>query len=198
MAKFKKPNGGGGDKEPPKPQITHQIKEPKCKVCKHKQRNQIDYLLAMKTPYKELERLFGIPYRSFSNHDKEHLGYENEGIKRVIEYEAGIAQENLAEGVKGAFLRRAALDTSIKKFFDALIAGSIPVEAKDVVKMIEIREKLDSDTAAAQIEQYELQFNAFKQAIEETVTPEMLTDILEKVKAHLQMGDRPALQPPRE
>lgn len=191
---FKQWNGGGGQIVSVGPEDL--IVEPRCPVCTHKLRLRMDYLLAIRTPYKEMERLFGIPYRSFSNHAKKHLRYEDESVRQIIEYEAGLAGENLTAGVRGAFLRRSALDISIKKFFDALTAGEVPVEAGDVIKMIELREKLDASTASAQIEQYELQFNAFKEALEEICPPEMLVKILDKTRDKLQTVDRPALQPP--
>lgn len=212
MAKFEKPDkGNGGDGLPFKQpggstgggggQIIsvgpeELIVEPRCPVCTHKLRLRMDYLLAMRTPYTEMERLFDIPYRSFSNHAKKHLRYEDESVKQIIEYEAGLAGENLTTGVRGAFLRRSALDISIKKFFDALTAGEVPVEAGDVIKMIELREKLDASSASTQIEQYELQFNAFKEALEEICPPEMLVKILDRTKEKLSVVDRPALQPP--
>ncbi len=181
------------------PLKTQKIVEPRCHVCQHKNRDQIDRLLAMKTPYAEIARLFSseerkLDDRSVSNHEKKHLQYENEAIRQIIEHEAGIAQENLETGVKGAFLRRVALDVSIKKVFDGILSGEIEIEAKDVVKMIELRERLDSNSASAQIEQYELQFNAFKTAIQEICGPDIQFSILNRTKELLQVGDRPALQ----
>lgn len=211
MAKFEKPDKSGGDNLPLKKGQGNAggggghiiaigaegfIKEPRCPVCQHELRPRMDYLLAIRTPFKEMERLFGIPYRSFSNHTKKHLRFEDESVKQIIEYEAGLAGENLTAGVRGAFLRRSALDISIKKFFDALTAGEVPVEAGDVIKMIELREKLDASSASTQIEQYELQFNAFKEALEEICPPEMLVKILDRTKEKLSVVDRPALQPP--
>lgn len=202
MAKFEKPKkgkgeGGGDDDE--KPQIPYEVTIPQCPICIHPMRARMEYLLAMRTPYKEMERLYpDIGYRSFSNHSKKHLRFEHESVKQIIEYEAGLAGENLELGIKGAFLRRSALDVSIKKFFEALNAGVIPVEAGDVIKMIELRERLDASSATAQIEQYELQFNAFKEALEEICPPDMLTRILDRTKVKLQTVDRPALQPPDE
>lgn len=212
MAKFEKPSNGGSDDLPFKKGQGNAgggghiamvgseglIVEPRCQICIHKDRLRMDYLLAMRTPYKEMERLFGIPYRSFSNHTKKHLRYEDESVRQIIEYEAGLAGENITAGVRGAFLRRSALDISIKKFFDALTAGEVPVEAGDVIKMIELREKLDASSASTQIEHYELQFHAFKEALEEICPPEMLVKILDRTKAKLQTVDRPALQPPDE
>lgn len=176
------------------------IVEPRCPVCMSELRLRWEYLLAIHTPYKELERISQgeINYRSFSNHAKKHMKFEDESIRSIIEYEAGLMNENLEVGVRGAFLRRTALDVSIRKFFEALTAGEIPIEAGDVIKMIELREKLDAQSASTQIEQYELQFNAFKEAIEVVCPPEMMAKILDVVRQKLQTVDRPALQPPAD
>jgi hypothetical protein len=200
MAKFEKPKkGGGGNDDSPPPPTAFEVVVPQCPVCIDERRPRMDYLLAMRTPYKEMERLFPpINYRSFSNHTKKHLRYEDASVKQIIEYEAGLAGESLEAGIRGGFLRRSALDISIKKFFDALTAGDIPIEAGDVIKMIELREKLDASSASAQIEQYELQFNAFKEALEEICPPEMLAKILDLTKAKLQIVDSPAIQPPKD
>lgn len=174
------------------------IVEPRCQICTHPLRLRMDYLLSMRTSYSEMERLFQIPYRSFSNHAKKHLRYEDAAVQGVIEHEAHLAGENLEKGLTGAFLRRSALDISIKKYFDALVAGEIEVEPGDVIKMIEARERLDASTATAQIEQYELQFNAFKEAIEAVCTPETMVKILDFTRVKLQDVARPALQPPED
>lgn len=205
MAKFEKPDKGNnkGDDGDHKSldEVREMIVEPRCPICMDKRRLRMDYLLAMRTTYKEMERLFStdekkIDYRSFSNHAKKHLNYEDSSVKQVLEYEAGLAGENLETGVRGGFLRRASLDISIKKYFEALNAGEIPVEAGDVIKMIELREKLDESSASAQIEQYELQFNAFKEALEQICPPEMLAKILDLTRVKLSVVERPALQPP--
>lgn len=202
MAKFEKPKGKGGGKDGPGPDgpgPIFEVVEPLCPVCQDERRLRIDYLLAMKTPFTEMARLFPpIPYRSFSNHAKKHLRYEDASVKEILEFEAGLAGENMEAGVRGAFLRRSALDISIKKYFDALTAGTLSVEAGDVIKMIELREKLDASSASTQIAVYEEQFNAFKGAMEEICPPEMLVKILDRTKEKLQTVDRPALQPPDE
>ena len=172
--------------------------EPRCSVCTHKQRDQIDRLLAMRTPYSDIERAFSteekkLDRRSVSNHNKKHVRYEDEAVRRIIEYEAGLAQEDLEMGVQGAFLRRTTLDVAIKKVFDGIISGETELEAKDVVKMIELRERLDQNSASAQVEQYKTQFLAFKTAIEEICPPEMMFDILTRTKELLKL-DTPELQ----
>lgn len=205
MPKFDKPKKGdsvkviaAGGYHPPEP--IAKIVEPRCHVCQHPQRDQIDRLLAMKTSYAEISRLFSteekkLDERSVSKHEKKHLKYEDEAVRQIIEYEAGLAQENLEEGVKGAFMRRTILDVALRKAFDEISSGAMPIEAKDIPKMIEMREKLDNDTATAQIAEWEKQFLAFKEAIQEVCPPEMWQQILIRTKQILTV--RPALESPQ-
>lgn len=200
MPGFEPPKRPERDNTPSPPKIVERIHEPKCKVCKDtKNRARIDYLLAIRTPYKDMERYYPhISEKSFANHAQKHLRYEDEAIKRVIEHEAGLSSENIEAGVRGAFLRRTALDVYVKKFFDAMAAGDVIPEAKDVVKMIELRERMDSEATAATLEQYELQFNAFKEAVEEICTGDEMNEILVLVKTKLGMDETPQLRSPED
>jgi hypothetical protein len=210
MANFdkfpKNGKGGGGDKDDFNIfDAFTRYNEPRCKTCQHPNRELIDRLLAIKTPHVEIERLCSteenkLDYRSIGNHELRHLKYEDEAIRQIIEHEAGLAQENLETGVKGAFLRRTSLDVAIKKLFDGIISGDIQVEAKDMVKMIELREKLDTNSAQAAVEHYQTQFNAFTEAIREVCPPEIQHQILLKMRQILDIPQnaRPALQPPEE
>lgn len=190
MSKFKRPkdNDRGGGSSPPT--SINKIVEGKCHTCRHKERDRIDYMLAMKTPYVEIHRLYPeLSAKSIGNHAKEHLSFEDEGVKRIIEHEAGIAQENLDAGLHGVFMRRTVLDMAIKKAVDAIASGEVTIEIKDLPKMIELREKLDANSATAQIEQYELQFNAFKAAVEELTPPDVWYKILDKTKEILMSSE---------
>lgn len=196
---FKKQRNG---KEPHHRVATGKISEPRCHVCQHPQRNAIDSLLAIKTPYTEISRLFSneertLDRRSVSRHDKEHLNYEDAAIREILEHEAQVAGENLDLGIKGTFLRRSSLDVAIKKIFDGILSGDIPVEAKDLPKLVELREKLDQQTANAQLETIIMQFQAFKEAILEICPPEMQHEILlaTQLKLKVEAHERPALQP---
>lgn len=201
MAKFKRPEGGGGGGKRKEGSIVagngkHQkIIEGRCNTCKHEERDRIDYMLAMRTPYSEIHRLYPVlSEKSIEGHAKKHLSFEDEGIKRIIEHEAGLARENLADGLHGVFMRRTVLDMAIKRLVDGIASGEVALEAKDLPKLVEIREKMDADTSATQVEQYELQFNAFKSAMEEICPPEILFQILNRTKELLKVGDKPALQ----
>ena len=178
--------------------LIKKIVEPKCHVCQHPLRDVIDRLIMVKEPYTEVARLFStderkLDRRSIARHEKEHLNYEDEGLRRLIEYEAGLAEEGLEEGIQGAFLRRVSLDVAIKKVFDGVIDGSIPVESRDIVKMIELRERLDKDSSSTALEQYQTTHIAFREAVKEVCSPDQHYQILEITKQRLGLPSQAVL-----
>lgn len=188
-------NHGGGDDHPA---TTTRIVEKRCSICQHSQRNNIDRLLALSVNYSDIGRLFGVDRRAASNHAKEHLGYEETAIRQIIEQEALASEENLELGVSLALRRRAALDIAINKVLDGLASGEILVEAKDLPKFVELREKLDKEHSGAAVETVIVQFNAFKQAVLELAPPDLKWNILERTKEILdaqEVTPRAALQP---
>jgi hypothetical protein len=196
-------NGGGGKSGPPAKRPVDLINEPRCHVCQHPNRRAIDRLLAVGTRYTEISRLFStegkaLDRRSISNHATQHLNYEDAAIRQIIEAEAAEAKENLEEGVRGAFARRVALDIALKKGIDGIIDGETQVEPRDLIKLIELRERLDQQTATAQVDELWVQFNAFKQAVQDITTPDSRQQIMIRMREILEWGDKepPALQAP--
>lgn len=201
MPKFDKPqrgsngNGKGGDLTPR--DAIPGIVEPRCHVCQSNMRKAIDRLIAAGTKYTEIGRLFGIDRRSISNHAKEHLGWEEAAIRRIIEDEARAAEEDFEEGIKGVLTRRVYANVGLKKALDALLNNEVTVEPKDALALIQYLDKLESDTEGAAIDELRVQFNAFVQAIREICPPEQWQHILDRTKELLENTiDAPALQPP--
>lgn len=201
MPKFdprqRKPQGGG-NLPVPRDAIPG-IVEPRCHVCKSNMRKAIDRLIAGGTNYSEIGRLFSIDRRSISNHAKEHLGWEEAAVRRIIEHEARAAEEDLEEGIKGVLTRRVYLNVGLQKALDALLNGDVTVEPKDALAIIQHLDKLESQTEGAAIDELRVQFNAFVQAIREICPPEQWQKILDRTKELLENTiDAPALQPPND
>lgn len=183
--------GGGGGQPPYRPQAPAQrtpspvkgiqkIVEPRCHVCQSPHRDLIDRMLVLGTPYLEISRALQmeIDRRSISNHDKNHLALEDHAVRRILEAEAVKHAENIEDGIQGVITRRAALDIAIGKWFQDLAEDNIEIETKDAIAMIQLRDKLDGDTAATQVEEVKLQFQALLQAMKEVLQPEQLSRIL--------------------
>lgn len=201
MPKFNKPdkpdkpsNGG----PPAKFEAIPGIVEPRCHVCKSDFRKAIDRLIAQgTTPYAEIGRIFNIDRRSISNHAKEHLGWEEAAIRRIIEQQARSAQADLEEGIQGVLTRRVYLNVALQRALDALLNDDVTVEPKDALAVIQHLDKLDSQVEGAALDEIQVQFKAFVQAIREIAPPEMWQRILDRTKELLENTiDAPALQPP--
>lgn len=161
--------------------------ESRCHVCTSEYRRAIDRMLALGTPYKEISRVFGgeIDRRSISNHDKKHLGYQDGAVRRIMEHEALAAKEDWEEGVSGAVHRRVYLTVGVQKAFEALVSGKAIVEPRDAIAMIQVLDKLDSETEGTAVDELRVQFNSFVQAIRESVPDEMWQKILDRTKVLL-------------
>lgn len=192
---------GDGNGGPPKRETSVALTEPRCKVCTHPHRHAIDKLLAIKRPYAEIERIFSndddkLDRRSISTHDKKHLSYDDAAVRQLIEHEAEQANENLKEGIRGNLQRRLTLDVAIQKGFDGLIRDDIEVELRDLVKVIEVRERMDAQVTGAAVEELQVQFNAFRQAVQEIVPSDQWVKLLDRTKDIIRQPDAPALKPP--
>jgi hypothetical protein len=162
------------------------ITEPRCHVCISDFRAAIDKLLAQGvTPYAELERMFQIDRRSISNHAKNHLGWEEAAIRRIVEQEAEKAHQNAEEGISGIARRRTFLEAYLEKALVALTDGEFELSGKDALAVIQHLDKLDATGEGVAVEQLRIQFNAFVQAIREICTPEQWQSILDRTRGIL-------------
>jgi hypothetical protein len=95
--------------------------QPRCKVCRHPERTQIDLVLATRHPYVRIEREFDLPYRSLSNHHRKHLDFEDPAIKKVVE-EVLASHTRVHElGVEVAIERRLLMDLIIQTYYEVLV-----------------------------------------------------------------------------
>jgi hypothetical protein len=197
VPRFDKPErkgGGAGDDIVPRDAIPG-IVEPRCHVCVSDFRKGIDQLIARGTSYMEIQRMFNIDRRSVSNHAKNHLGWEEGAIRRIIEQEAQAAEVDYEEGIKGVLSRRVYLQVALQKALDALLSGDATVEPKDALMVIQMLDKFDKDSEGAAVDELRVQFNAFVQAIREICPPDQWQQILDRTKELLDGDDGPAALP---
>lgn len=169
--------------------------EPRCDCCNSPYRHWIDTLLikgghsyveiAEKVPgpqaedgsYKALDR------RSVSNHAKKHLGFADAAIRAVLEDEAERAGKNYEEAVTGAISHIGTLEVALRKAHEDIINGVTTVEPRDLIKIVELRQKMDEQTAQVQVDEYRAQLNAFIRAIQINVPRELWEKIAGDAKS---------------
>lgn len=96
--------------------------QPRCKICVHPRRADIDIELARQRPYVQIGDEFGVPYRSLANHLRKHLDFDQPIIRRVVEEESATAYEIRELGVEVAIKRRVILDACIRAALCRLVA----------------------------------------------------------------------------
>jgi CYTH domain-containing protein len=177
MPKFELPQKAGGQKGPPeKPKLElPAIHEPRCKVCTSPYRNAIEKMLVAGGTYSEIARQFefaGIERRSIAGHKEKHLNYEEAGIRQIIERQALMAQKNFEEGKERVITKQAYLQVALQKAYDQLLDNISEIPVKDAVSVIEMLSKMESQRYDVQVDELQIQFNAFLQAVKEVVPKE--------------------------
>lgn len=190
-----KKNGKGEDPIFPLIPIPEKIVEPRCNVCKSDFRDAIDRQLAMGRSNSEIVRTFStdkqkFDHRSVANHAKEHLGYEDAAVRELVERDAQNHEENMEKGISAALQRRALLDAIVQKGHQKVVDGTIELELKDIVKAVELRDKLEKDSVTAAIEGLMIQFHAFREAVLEEVPQEYYTKVLNRAKKIAQAASK--------
>lgn len=168
-----------------KKQAVSEVIEPRCKVCQSKFRRAIDRQLALGVSYSELERLFSaegekIDRRSFSNHEKKHLNLDDGALREIVRREAEAVQENIEEGISSVVNRRVYMEAALRKGLEGLMDGSILVDPRSALAMIEYLDKSDALAEEGAINEIRIQFNSFIKAIKEVVPKQYWDDIFKK------------------
>jgi predicted nucleic acid-binding Zn-ribbon protein len=170
---------------------TLEISEPRCSVCKSPRRRAIDRLLVYGVPYSELSRTFAdenISRRSFATHKERHMSTTDKAVREIIEEQIRQQGEDVMEQKKLILTRQAALDAAVMQGFNGIMDGVIPIEARDWVQMINLREKLEEKTASIQLEETMTEFSAFMQAVKEVVPEDMWVAVAEKTQYILNLN----------
>lgn len=163
------------------------ITEPRCKVCMSKFRPDIEVLVARGYSYTSIEKqLEGlgeeITAKSISRHRERHMDIEQGAFRTIMERQAQELMEAESEGIIRIVSGKAWLDMFIQKATDVLIAGEMEIEAKDVVKAIELRSALEKEGIDIFQQQVMQQLQAIIQAMKDIIAPELARQIGERAK----------------
>lgn len=163
------------------------ITEPRCKVCMSAHRAEIEILVARGYSYNSIERQVSglggdLSAKSIERHSKRHMDIEQGAYRTIMERQAKELSEIEGEGAMRIVSGKAWLDIFIQKATDTLIAGEMEIEAKDVVKAIELRQAMEEQGFDLFQEQVMIQLKALIQAFKEMLAPEIARQIGERAK----------------
>src|ERR1017187_10211710 len=149
------------------------VTESRCHVCTHPHRLFIEQMIVKAYGYKAISEAIpeveGVPKpdrRSISKHlSRGHMPLELQTIRRTLDEEAVLLQQNVEEGARGAVTDRGMLKVLVRKAYELAQSGSIAIEMRDVIQMIKLLNYMDVKSSTGKADEYERDFGLFLQAI---------------------------------
>jgi hypothetical protein len=165
------------------------VVETRCHVCTHPNRLFIEQMIVKGYAYKAVSEAIpeveGSPKpdrRSIGNHLREHMPLEHQTIRKTLDEEAALLQQNVEEGARGAVTDRGMLKVLVRKAYELAQEGSIAIEMRDVIQMIKLLNDMDVKASTGKAEEYERDFGLFTQAIRNVCDVQTQLDISAEVK----------------
>lgn len=162
------------------PKQLPQIIEKRCKCCTSPFRNIIDRMLVIGLSYKTIADEFeheGISRQNITNHHKKHITYQDRAIREILEEEARRVVENVDEVKTSLVTSRGFMQTMLMKSYQMMLDNSLKMEARDVIQMINLMEKMNEDSATVEKEELMREFNLFVRAVK-TIIPQDMWNLI--------------------
>jgi len=124
-------------------------------------------------PFAEIARQFegeNLSRKSIANHRGKHLTVNDAVTRQILEDKAKQLGEDIENGKRTVLTRRGVLEVLMMRGYGGVISGAVPVEARDVVALVQQLEKMDESSASVQVEELNLQLHCMLDAIK-TVIP---------------------------
>lgn len=177
------------------------VNNPRCKCCNSIYRNEIDLMLARGFSYRAIEGYLKeigeeLSYKSVERHANSHLNIEYGHYRKLAEIHSKEIQEEIAKGSFKIVSGKAFLDLFIQKGWDALIGGSLEVEARDLIGAIKLREDIVKDGVDQLKEEMAKQLQAIIVAIKEIVPEELQPRIAARAQEIAKSDMMQQLEPP--
>ncbi len=158
--------------------------ESRCSVCQNPHRLWIERQLIHGIAYKAIaQSLPNVNVDSFRRalrtHYQNHMDLEGAQIRALMENEADLLQQNYEEGIQGAFNYKAALDVLIRKGFSDALDSVTTVEPKDIIKLMELADKMNAGSAIRIEQEAKAAINIFMEAIRNVFADELDKDMSE-------------------
>jgi len=149
-----------------------QVIETRCHVCTHPNRLFIEQSLVNGYGHTKIADAIpdieGVPKpdrRSIGKHLAKHMPLELQTIRKTLDEEAALLQQNVEDGARGAVTDRGMLKVLVRKAYELAQAGSIAIEMRDVIQMIKLLNDMDVKASTGRADEYERDFGLFLQAI---------------------------------
>lgn len=177
--------------------------EPRCHVCNSNLRNLVDMMAAhayrptaiarqLQEYDEELcKKSFDSVRKCVERHIKEHLNFEQEALRKLVEEKAREAGIFSDEHKATLVTRAAVLDRVVQKGWKQLSDedGRVPYEF--VLKAIELQEQQEQKTASLMVDQLSRQLNSIIMAVKELVPDNQWSAIVGRAR---EIHDTPVIE----
>lgn len=145
---------------------------PQCKICSSKYRDEVDLWLARGYSMASIQRTLQgggltVSLTSISRHKENHLPMQIAAYREILENNLIDYQQVQGEGAMRMVTGAAFIDILIAKGYESLVDGELTVEAKDIIKAIEVKAAMDEKGVVEFQAQVMAQIEALKIAMEE-------------------------------
>lgn len=133
---------------------------PSCRVCNapNDLMKTVNYMLASGASYKDVERLIApinaslpegarIDYQGIRRHQKSHLPYDADAVRRILERRAEEAQQDFERGSNHLVGVAAYAEVMMKKGFASMANGEITVSPSEGLKAAEFLHRIEQESA---------------------------------------------------
>lgn len=171
-----------------------QIWEPRCHICNSKFRALVDMLAAqgyrpsvivryLKEVDEDSAKKTDLAVnRSVSRHIKNHLNYEQDAIRKLVEEKAREAGIFADEAKATLITKGAVVERMIQKGWKQLSDEDSRVPYEFVLKAIEIQETMEKQTASLMVDQLTRQLQAIIQAVKEKAPEQIWSSIIDRAR----------------
>ncbi len=178
------------------------ISDPRCKICKCPQRGQVDIMLStgwsQRAVMRWLNEIYGVDAfnpNNLSTHKNNHLSYEDTAIRRIIETQALQIGMDLEKVEDTIMTRDALMQATIQYTYNKMLKGEITPEVRDLMKGLELMDKMEKERAEVAVEELERDMRAFMAAVKRNVPESMWEQIYLDFEAELTRSRPMALTP---
>lgn len=171
--------------------------EPRCRVCNSGDGilELVNRLLASGMTYMDVLRAIEvfnqgrpqhrkITYNSIRSHQKNHMPFEAQAIRDIVERRATEAQRDFIDGVGNIVTPVAYAEVVMKRSFENLVDQNLPVDVKDGLAAAKLVHAIDSGITTGMDETEAMaQLARIIEAVRAVVTPEQMTQIAARLES---------------
>lgn len=179
------------------------VVSPQCKVCTSDYRDQVDLWLARGYSMASIKRNFeqvglDISITSIARHRDNHLPMKLSSYREILEKNIDDYARAQGEGAIRIISGAAFLDVVVNKGFERMLDGTLAIEAKDVIKAIEVKAGMEEKGLDQIKEAFFTQMNSMRYAMEEILSEDQARQVIDRGREIMELIQTGDYTPPQK